>query len=147
MLSPILCWISFCWDTLLAHWQQCNVLSVYGPLQPSVGAIFFLSMDHYSHLLAHTKFILIFWVISTALVFTTGLPLQTCSSEHVKTTQTLHVPYHHVLLHESSFNLKYHPLPKPAVQQNHNCLNTVTEWRVGFCMLGQPYFCHFCQPV
>jgi len=27
-LSPILCRISFCWDTCLAHWQQCNVLSL-----------------------------------------------------------------------------------------------------------------------
>lgn len=131
-------------DVTCCHQFSAESASVWTPSWPTdINAMFFLSMDHYSHLLAHIKFSLIFWVISTALVSTTGLPLQTCSFEHVTTIQTFHFPYHHVLLHESPFNLKYHPLAKPAVQENHNSLNTVTEWRVGFRMPGQPYFCHF----
>jgi hypothetical protein len=51
--------------------------------------MFQLFLNGCSHQLEHTKFMPIFRVILTALFLTTGHPLQTSSSEHVKTIQTL----------------------------------------------------------
>jgi len=65
-------------DVTRCHQFSAESASAGTPAWPTdSNAMFFLSKDHYSYLLAHIKFSLIFWVISTALVFTIGLPLQT----------------------------------------------------------------------